>query len=189
LIKLGDRRAIGPLIDALRDKDVAVHMDAARGLGYRSLRDPRAVEPLISALGDGNCAAAESLGLLGDSRAIPPLISVLADPNPYVRKEAAKALARLGESHWQRHVLGSDHSRDLERVGQWGDVRALGALLGALKDKDKYVRSAAAGALAELGDPRAIGPLTEAKEHHDSWCQSNVAEALKELHAKIRAQG
>jgi HEAT repeat protein len=48
--KLGDRRAIEPLLLALRDKDKSVRNSAAEAL--RNLGDPQAVEPLLLALND-----------------------------------------------------------------------------------------------------------------------------------------
>jgi HEAT repeat protein len=50
LAKLGDPRAVEPLIRALGDIDSDVRGSAARALA--KLGDPRAVEPLVRALGD-----------------------------------------------------------------------------------------------------------------------------------------
>ncbi len=48
--KIGDKRAVEPLITALDDEDELVREGAAKALGM--LGDKRAVEPLITALGD-----------------------------------------------------------------------------------------------------------------------------------------
>jgi hypothetical protein len=79
--KIGDARAVEPLIEALEDEEVRKH--ATRALG--EIGDDRAVEPLIKALGDGsysglwdgNSTALAALGKIGDARAIEPLIERL----------------------------------------------------------------------------------------------------------------
>ena len=50
LARIGDERAIEPLIAALKDQDWRVRQKAAWALGY--LGDPRALAPLRRALGD-----------------------------------------------------------------------------------------------------------------------------------------
>jgi predicted NACHT family NTPase len=73
--RLGDRRAVEPLIARLGDKDSFVRRAAAEALGV--LGDRRAVEPLIARLGDEDVwvrrAAEEALRRLGDGRAVEPL--------------------------------------------------------------------------------------------------------------------
>jgi HEAT repeat protein len=67
LRRIGDKRAVEPLIQALRDEDHDVRRAAAEALG--TIGDPRAVEPLIRALRDENWevrkAAVEALDKLG----------------------------------------------------------------------------------------------------------------------------
>lgn len=50
--EIKDRRAVEPLVAALRDPVIRVRGSAARALG--EMRDPGAVEPLIAALSDGS---------------------------------------------------------------------------------------------------------------------------------------
>ena len=58
--KLGDIRAVEPLVAALEDEDYGVAMAAAEALG--ALGDSRAVEPLIAALEDEDYWAAMAAG-------------------------------------------------------------------------------------------------------------------------------
>jgi hypothetical protein len=53
-------------------------------------------------------------------------------------------------------------------------------LVEALKDENRFVRSAAAEALGELQDPRAIAPLCEALKHEDGDVREAAAQALLE---------
>ena len=71
--KIGDERAVQPLIRALTDKDKIERNRYVRG------------------------KAAEALGRLGDKRAIKPLVDALNEKYIYVRRKAEKALERLGQ--------------------------------------------------------------------------------------------
>jgi len=136
--KLGNARAVEPLIKCLEDKPV--RRAAATALGQ--LGDARAVEPLIKCLGDKwvRPAACEALGRLGDERAVDPLIKYLKIHSPFsldrtVQRAACNALGRLG------------------------DPRAVEPLIKCLKEEDSDVRRAACEALGQLGDVRAVEPL------------------------------
>lgn len=131
---IGDKRAVEPLIDALRDADYTVQWSAAEALG--KIGDKRAVEPLITTLKTGDeylrKRAAEALGDIGDKRAVEPLINALKDEDESVRSSAAEALGNIG------------------------DVRAVEPLIDALKDEDWYVQYNAAKALGEI---EALGEI------------------------------
>ena len=59
--KLGDARAVEPLIVALKDEDMNIRFTATLALGQ--LADTRAVEPLIAALKDNDLAYAAAVSL------------------------------------------------------------------------------------------------------------------------------
>src|SRR5438270_37283 len=92
-VRLG-RRALRPLVRALRDPNAEVRARAAEALG--TLGYARAVGPLIAALrGPSELVrerAAKALGALGDRRAAGPLREALQDPDRYVQAAAAQAL-------------------------------------------------------------------------------------------------
>ena len=79
--QIGDARAVGPLIAALRDDISSVRQAAAEALGQ--IGDTSAVEPLIAALRDASLgvrrAAADALGQIGDRRALEPLVAALRE--------------------------------------------------------------------------------------------------------------
>ena len=96
--RLGDKRAVDPLIKALADDDFYVRWGAVWALGR--LGDKRAADPLVKALADKvsnvRKAAAEALEQLGDKRAVDPLIEALSDDDIWVRNAAEEALKKLG---------------------------------------------------------------------------------------------
>ncbi|MCU4137422.1 MAG: HEAT repeat [Thermodesulfobacteria bacterium] len=100
--KIGDERAIGPLITTLRDKYEWVREAAAKALV--KIGKP-AVESLIQTLRDEDpdvrWAAAYVLGNIGDLRAIEPLIQTLRDENSFVREAAVYALGKI-EPEWYK---------------------------------------------------------------------------------------
>lgn len=116
--RIGDSRAVEPLIAALKDENNEVRFSAAIALG--DIKDPRAIEPLIAILkgepliatlkddddGDVRRSAAWALGKIGDLRAVEPLIAALKDEDVYVRKSAKEALGKISGND-----LGQDHAK------------------------------------------------------------------------------
>jgi len=97
---IGDERAVEPLIQALKDENWSVRVEAANALG--TIGDKKAVEPLIQALKDENWSvraeAANALGMIGDEKAVEPLIQVLQDKNEDARKAAKESIEKIGKS-------------------------------------------------------------------------------------------
>ncbi|MFC1713411.1 HEAT repeat domain-containing protein [Candidatus Poribacteria bacterium] len=103
---IGDKRAVDPLISALKDEKKGVRGSAAAALGV--LGDRRAVPSLIESLKDVDAAdrpavvtranAATSLGAIDDERAIQPLVGVVMDgaEREKVRDAAITSLGTLG---------------------------------------------------------------------------------------------
>jgi len=102
LDEIGDRRAIEPLITALKDPDEGVRRNAI--LVLMKIKDPRAVEPLIIILNTDSRKqrmweqpaiaglAAMALGEIRDQRAVAPLMATLMDPDYCLSRAAARAL-------------------------------------------------------------------------------------------------
>jgi len=144
--RIGDRRAVDPLLACLESDTSHVRQAVCQALG--EIGDQRAVLPLTEMLRDGDYpvrfAAAAALGKLRDPRAIQPLIAALKHENPDVRAAAAEAL------------------------GQSGDDWAIEPLLAVLSDPRFSVQVAAARALGNLGE-RAVRPLAQALRSNAHW--------------------
>jgi HEAT repeat protein len=158
--RLGDRRAVDPLLAALNDPDFIVQYWAVQALGdIGEVGDTRVVDALIPLLKHTDpglrSRAAQALGMIGDRRAYEPLLALRDDPALYPRAHAVEALGRLR------------------------DERALEVLTQILSGKDaSWVRSMAAKGLGYLADRRAIPALTAAAADASEQVSSAAKEAL-----------
>ncbi len=184
-----DARAVAPLIEALKDKDLYVHMNAATAL--REIGTP-AVEPLITALKDEDPAvrieAVDILGNLNDPRSFESLIDALKDANQDVRSGALSALRYANDIREVEAFIGVLKNEAIDpyirgevaiSLGNNKDPRAIDSLITALKD-EKYggIQESAAKALREIGTP-AVEPLIAALKDEDPNVRSLAAWALK----------
>ncbi len=158
---IGAKRAVEPLIEALKDV-FGVKMAAATALG--DLHDERAIEPLeaLKMVGglEGNAAAValarirrdaqqliealetaefvsrlkavKELGKLGDERAVEPLIKILTKP------------------YYDEIERASIHYHAITALGNLGDERAIEPITRALRDNVEMVRKAAEEALEKI---------------------------------------
>ena len=149
--KLGDTRAVKPLLDALRDEYWPVRKAAASALG--EIGDARAVEPLIAALQAENTHQGGA-----------------AVPVRFAHPE----LSGLHDSWMVRTAI-------VIALGEIGETRAVAPLVAALRDDRKWVRGYAAQALGKLGDARAVDPLVAALADEDGFVRATAATALDRL--------
>jgi len=179
-------RAVGPLIEALKDEDV--HLFAIEALGV--IGSPEAISPLVQLLGDKNISvrqyAAEALGRIGSLEAIDPLIETLKDKDPmgWVPRAAAGALIEIGSSEAVGLLVETLKDED-SSVRQLAmkvlvaiDSEAVGLFKEKLKDEDGDIRSLAADALGEIGFPESTVPLIEALKDEKWSVRSMAARAL-----------
>ena len=154
--KIGDTRAVEPLIEVLGDEEgFEERIYAAEALG--KIGDTRAVEPLIEVLGVdevGDCdlceAATEALGKIGDARAVEPLIEVFSHVGVF--------------DDFDHTYAYSFRICAAEALGEIGDTRAVDPLIEVLESEERlygtdpliaqnlpHIRKAAMKALKKLG--------------------------------------
>ena len=129
--RLGDARAVAPLLEKLADPDWYLRYTAARALG--DLRETEAAAALIALLGDEDFRVVDSAVTALTSIAAPAVDALLAamrDANPRVRQWSAAVLGEIGEKR---------------AAGALGDL--------AVNDPDGEVRKAAARAIREIEPP------------------------------------
>ena len=180
--KIGDRRAIPPLMEVYNDKSVHFGLwrevkQALQTLGVRSVdrgtylgrididgmeRD-NDVEGLIGVLAledlDVRFRTVDALVRIGES-AVEPLIRALKDEHWLVRGGATGALSRIG------------------------DIGVVEPLIQLLKDGDWTDRQGAASALGKIGDARAVEPLTQALKDENASVREAAKEALQKIKTK-----
>ncbi len=184
LIKLGDKRAVEPLIGLLGDRSFQERQGITRALG--GLGDKRAVKPVIAMLKDKNwgtrCRAAEALGKLGDKRAVEPLIAAIKDEDEQVRTAAAMSLGQLGGKDAIRPLITALNDKDARAR------KAAGEALKGLKpkfdnDEDRAKFLAVTGQCdkaVKLGKV-SFKPLLAALESPDDKTRASAAAALGKL--------
>ena len=160
--KLGDQRAIEPLINSFSVNSRGVRRAVAVALGalgeplWRSVvlgesmeadilalgktRDPRVFEPLVRILAWNkfNKEAAEALGELGSVKATDKLVLILGSWLEDDRRTAAQALEKLGEPKWRKLIEGDVN--DFSRLAESGDPRVFDALMRAVKEPADVIR-------------------------------------------------
>jgi len=197
--KMREKKDIDGLINALKDKDVGVRMNAAYALG--DMGDIKAVEPLIEALKDVwgvKLAAATALGNLHDERAIEPLEALktgtgAAPHSGLETKAAAVALARI-KRDVPRLIEALETEPELasrvaaiKELGKLGDGRAVDPLIKMFNKPyyDEFERGnihyQIIIALGNLGDERAIEPITRALRDNVEIVRKAAEEALKKI--------
>jgi HEAT repeat protein len=155
--RLGPALAVQPLLSRLEEANRNLRQAACEALG--ALGDAGAVEPLIQRLDDRapavRRAACEALGKLGDTRAAAPLVPLVAGPDWQTAALACGALERLGEGRLAGAVYGglngqAEALRELTRLGEEGDSRAMEPLLARLGHRNPSEQAAAAKAVEAL---------------------------------------
>ena len=180
---VGDKRAVVPLIQALKDENWRVRSEAARALG--KIKGALAVETLVHALKDEDSdvrkRAAAALGNIGEP-AVEPLTQALKDEDSDVRKRTAEVLDELC---W---TPGDDTERSHYLIAkkEWGELARSGEpavepLIQALEDESWEVRKSAAAALGKIGDARAVEPLIQALKDEYWNVNKKAEEALGEI--------
>lgn len=162
------KRDVNALVKALGNKDAQVREEAATALG--EIRDARAVEALMAALGDPQRAVRQSavvaLGELGAVRAVEPLLNALQ--NQDLRQAVLHSLAKIAPQVGDAPIRAQTET----------------ALCGALGDRDRTVRRAAAEALEGLGwqpDRSASGAAYRIAKADWGHCAEMGAPALEPL--------
>lgn len=157
--QLENPAAIEALTTMTHDADAEVRANAIESLHH--FDDQKLVPVFVAALKDSDAHvrqhAADALGSFDNLKTAPrALIDALADPNRDVRKQAAEALANIGDEAAVPALkkLVGDGDADTRRTAvealkEIGGADAMQALLTLLKDPDPEVRRIAAEALGK----------------------------------------
>ncbi len=184
--KIGDERAVMPLIEALQSQDSTddFRIEVAKALG--SIKNPRAIPALARIIeskeGEKDSLArvwaVEALGNIGDKRAIPALVKANRDG---VYNALGHLVALAGMDAFD--VLREEFEKG-NRVGAVFLLRKLGServvpyLKRALGDADERAVLYAAGGLCALGDEQtrgmALAKLSEMLADEESYQKKHL---------------
>lgn len=197
--KMGDPRAIEPLISARVDRDDHVRMAAAAALVELG---KLSVEPLCAVLSDANgnlrAAAVDALGKIGDTQAVESLcIALNKEDWESARQDIARVLGQMGDVRAVGPLIDSLRGAKKDELFPMSDVvpealtqigkRGIELMILALKDDDRGVRLHIATALGNIRDKRAIEPLfavlkDDADSHlRDPYVRLEAAMALEKF--------
>lgn len=179
--RMGDERAILPMMSLLNDKNQNYRLRLAAAENLGKLGDIHAVSPLLDILSDDREksiylkeSAVKALGMLGDIRALEPLIDVLEskrgirDKFNFLKEQVIEAIGRIGSksskaTHSLLRVLRDDtpsiRLAAVEALAAIGDPQTLDTLKELIFDKDDDVAMAAISAVFALGGEKAIRDL------------------------------
>lgn len=187
--KIGDERAIVPLLNALQDTDYLVRMEATGAL--RNIGQP-AIKPLIATLRDADKNWREdvvrALAWIKDERILESLIACLQDTNSGVRQTAIYGLGEIRNRKALKPLMAALGDEDLlvvegaaNALGKIGDPVAVEPLSVLLLNPSRGGRDNAAIALGQIGDVRGVEPLIKALQDRDVGVRMCAAEALGKI--------
>jgi HEAT repeat protein len=185
LLRLGDERAIPPLLDLVYADDPATDVRvAAAWAAYRLGQSPmleKVQAELASPWWHRRLNAVADLAVLGDAGAGPLFAGALSDPAWLVRLRAVRALRAVDPRPWARDLLAL--ADDEESVVRYEVLEALvglgptslvapeevaGALALALQDEDEAVRHLAAREIVSRPDAgKRLSAFPELSARHD----------------------
>ncbi len=189
--RLGDPRAVGPLLEALGDSEYGVGSAVREALVRFG---PLAVGPAIHELQqrDSRVLVAEVLGQSDDPRVLKPLLYALRrDDNEEVRSRAALGLGHLGDRAAVEPLIAAlddsapgVSSSAAQALGKLGDPAAVEPLIERLADEYAVNRLYAAEALGKLGDPRAVEPLRASLDDENEHVRIAAETALGQIKSR-----
>ena len=199
--ELGEKqKAIGTLVELLKDEDSSVRLTAANALGELGNDSDEVINPLVQLLQYESInlrwSAADALGNLGNDsdEVINPLVVLLQYESSNVLSIAARALGKLGKDSDEvinpLLQLLQDEDSNLRRsaVDALGNLgkdsdEVINQLVLLLQDEDSLVHSSAALALGNLGkdSDEVINQLVLLLQDEDSLVHSSAALALGNL--------
>jgi HEAT repeat protein len=183
--RIGDDRATGALIDALRDPELAV---AAAG-ALAQVGDRAAFDSLLELLGSQDAAtrqaAIAALNSIGHEEMPERIADMLDDPDPLIRESALRVSGYFGYRECLERVLRCSRDENemvrraaIESLVFFDDARVLPAIVDALDLGPASVRGAAASALMRLEPSAAVDALLRGLADSDAWVRYRAIKSL-----------
>lgn len=173
--KIGEGRAIRPLVSTLEDESSTVRKTAAEALSVLGWHPTNPREQVLEWIALQNWERLQQMG----ETPVPQLLRAAKDQDRDVRAGAIRVLGRLGAPQGVEVFLQGLHDVDAEvrraaaeALEQVGSPQAVEVLLQALRDRDREVRRRVIRALGRTQDARAVPPLLGIiKSHEEDFVQ------------------
>jgi len=192
--RMGETKAIEPLLALLKDREDEVRIAACLALGF--FKDPSTFDDITNILLDDpkievRQAAAKALGNTQHPKALPYLMEALRDPFWWYEREAQAgdlltAIEKMGAIAVEPLIAAlKDHEGAVRKyaalvLGRIGDARAVEPLGMALYDLHHEVGKASAEALATFGGT-SFEILVEALDHPEMWIRIHSVDVLPKV--------
>jgi HEAT repeat protein len=189
--KLGDKRAVGPLVELILRAEYDDVKDAI-GKALSLFEGSEVEEAYVSLISNDDIATRvvgiEGLGSLKSASAKGKLLEILGDDDPKIRSECIRALGALDADDISTVLSGALKDKDkqvrtaaIEALGSRGEEKLI---VGALDDEDMWVRFKVANILADKNVPESEDKLVELLENDEIPVRVASARALGALKSK-----
>jgi HEAT repeat protein len=185
--RIGDRRAVEPLIELLQERYRDLWVPVASALAR--LGDARAFEPLLALLADGDVAARQAavgaLNSIGHPDMASRVCALLEHPNPLLRESAVKIAGYFGYPECADVLIAKCADPDesvraaaIEHLPYFDAPRTEETLASVLRSDTPRARAAAAQALGSVLGHAAHQLLRDAAGDPDAWVRYFAASSL-----------
>ncbi len=151
---------------SVRIREALKHIRRITPRGYAAMRSMARSESAAGREQAIRRAATEQMSLANEE-----IVDALHDPSPRVRREAASALAKIGDESAVEGLIHQlvEHPDLVEEeavaaLGELGSARAVEPLIRLLQSPRAVLRRAAARSLGRIGHPEAVTHLLAAAE-------------------------
>lgn len=184
--EIGDKRAVGPLIELLKERDLCMRRDAAEALERLDWKPANDNQRVLRAIALDQWEEVVSLGFV----AVESLLLIIKNAMGKTTgtKQVVNALGRIGDARAVEDLinlsdrLSSDENEVRNEViialARIGDSRAVNTIVKYMNDR-YYPKSSASAreAISKMGRT-AVDPLIKALEKEDRDIRAGAAEAL-----------
>jgi HEAT repeat protein len=187
--------SIMSILDALKDPDEKVRIDAIKKLG--EMKEVVATEPLLNLIHaesrDVRLYAVQSLGYIKDQKALTPMLNLLnSEADPFVNATLVKAIARVGGVQLipilARYLKDDDprvRANTVESLEIIGDQKIIKFLVPLLQDPNSRVKANVVKVLSKFGKLNMLEKLAEMLESKETDTRASAVYALGAIGSEV----
>lgn len=186
--RIGDHRAIPPLLDSLQEQDWGIRLCAVKSLG--AMRTDKVIGAIAARFRTEDNeqvrhTAAKVLTHFDDEIVVDAFINLLTDESSDIRELAAVTLGRLRAKRAASHLLHtlddvniSVRNAAAEALRQLGTPAMIDTLVAAIRDGNWFKKWALGEVLGNIASPDAATPLAKLVSDEDEKIRVKAIRAL-----------